>query len=121
MATRKPRTNKAARRFRVKRSVRKKVAGTSDRPRLSVFRSNKHIYAQLIDDTAGRTLASASSLDKGIEAGTPVEIGRQVGVRLSERAKEAGVEQTVFDRNGFRYHGRIKSLADGARSGGLKF
>lgn len=121
MATRKLRTDKVARRFRVKRSVRRKVTGTSDRPRLSVFRSNKHIYAQLIDDVAGRTLVSASSLDRGIEAGKPAEVGRQVGVRLAERAREAGVEQTVFDRNGYRYHGRIKSLADGVRSGGLKF
>lgn len=121
MAIKKAKTRKAIRRRRVKRSVRRKVQGTAARPRLSVFRSNKNIYAQLIDDVAGRTLASASSLEGGLDDGNPTEVGQQVGQRLAERAKEAGVEQVVFDRNGFRYHGRVKALADGARKGGLAF
>ncbi len=121
MAIRKAKTRKTARRMRVKRSVRSKVHGTEARPRLSVFRSNKNIYAQLIDDVAGRTLAAASSLENDLDTGKPTEVCLQVGQRLAERAKEAGVEQAVFDRNGFRYHGRVKALADGARKGGLTF
>lgn len=115
-------SKKVQNRERIKRRVRAKVSGTGARPRLSVFRSNAHIYAQLIDDTQGRTLASASSLE-GVEADgkTPVEVGRLVGQRLAEKAKEAGVEVAVFDRNGYRYHGRVKALAEGAREGGLKF
>lgn len=112
---------KRARRLRVKRGIRKKVHGTADRPRLTVFRSNKHIYAQLIDDFAGHTLAAASSLEAGAETtGTPSEVGNAVGQRLAERAREAGVEAAVFDRNGYRYHGRVQALADGAREGGLR-
>jgi large subunit ribosomal protein L18 len=110
---------KLARRIRVKRGVRKHVTGTAARPRLSVFRSNKHIYAQLIDDVASITVASASSLEKGAPTGNRVDVGREVGVRLAERAKEAGVSATVFDRNGYRFHGRVKALADGAREAGL--
>ncbi len=121
MAIRKPKTSKTARRRRVKRGVRGKISGTTGRPRLSVFRSNKNIYAQLIDDVDGRTLAVASSLEDGLEAGKPTEISQQVGQRLAERAKAAGIEQAVFDRNGHRYHGRVKALAEGARKGGLKF
>ena len=121
MANRKPKTKKTARRQRVKRGVRGKIGGTAKRPRLSVFRSNKNIYAQLVDDVAGRTLAASSSLEDGLEAGNPTEIGQQVGQRLAERAKTEGVEQVVFDRNGFRYHGRVKALAEGARKGGLQF
>ena len=121
MATRKAKNRKTARRLRVKRSVRSKVSGTTARPRLSVFRSNKNIYAQLIDDVGGRTLASASSLEADLEAGKPTEVCQQVGQRLAERAKEAGVDQAVFDRNGYRYHGRVKALAEGARKGGLAF
>lgn len=121
MATRKAKNRKTARRLRVKRSVRSKVSGTAERPRLSVFRSNKNIYAQLIDDVGGRTLASASSLEGDLEAGKPTAVCQQVGQRLAERAKEAGVGQAVFDRNGYRYHGRVKALADGARKGGLEF
>ena len=121
MAIRKAKTRKTARRLRVKRSVRSKVSGTAEQPRLSVFRSNKNIYAQLIDDVAGRTLASASSLEEGIEAGKPVAVCEQVGQRLAERAKDAGIDKVVFDRNGYRYHGRVKALADGARKGGLTF
>ncbi len=121
MANRKPKTRKTARRQRVKRSVRGKLSGTASRPRLSVFRSNKNIYAQLIDDVAGRTLAAASSLEDGLETGNPTEVGHQVGQRLAERAKTEGIEQVVFDRNGYRYHGRVKALAEGARKGGLQF
>ena len=121
MAQRKPKTKKALRRARVKRSVRRKVSGTAERPRLMVFRSNKNIHAQLIDDVAGHTLAAASSLEKDIPAERPMEVGRRVGMRLAERAAEAGIEAAVFDRNGYSYHGRIKSLAAGARSGGLRF
>ncbi|MFQ5568785.1 MAG: 50S ribosomal protein L18 [Rhodothermales bacterium] len=121
MANKKVKNRKTARRLRVKRGVRGKLSGTAARPRLSVFRSNKNIYAQLIDDLAGRTLAAASSLEDGIEGDTPTDVGKQVGLRLAERAKEAGIEQAVFDRNGYRYHGRVKALADGAREGGLQF
>ncbi len=121
MAIRKAKTKKMARRLRVKQSVRGKVSGTTQRPRLSVFRSNKNIYAQLIDDIGGRTLVAASSLESDLEAGKPTEVCQQVGQRLAERAKEAGVEGAVFDRNGYRYHGRVKALAEGARKGGLKF
>ena len=121
MAIRKPKTSKTARRLRVKRSVRGKISGTTRRPRLSVFRSNKNIYAQLIDDVSGRTLAAASSLEDGLEAANPTEAGQQVGQHLAERAKAEGIEQVVFDRNGYRFHGRVKALAEGARKGGLQF
>lgn len=113
-------TRKELRRLRIKTSVRGKISGTKQRPRLTVFRSNKQIYAQLIDDVEGRTLASASSL--AIEAvGAKKEIAAKVGELIAQRAKEAGVESVVFDRNGYLYHGRIKELADAARNGGLKF
>ena len=118
MAQRKLKNKKNARRQRVKRGVRGKISGTGSRPRLSVFRSNKHIYAQLIDDLEGRTLAAASSLEEGID-GAPTEAGTKVGQKLAERAKEAGIEQAVFDRNGYRYHGRVRAVAEGAREGGL--
>lgn len=110
-------------RIRVKRRVRKNIFGTTAKPRLSVYRSNKEIYAQLIDDNAGKTLAFASSREKEVaaEKGTKTEISAIVGKRLAEKAKAAGIETVVFDRNGFIYHGRIKALADGAREGGLKF
>ncbi len=121
MAIRKPKTRKTARRQRVKRSVRSKLSGTASRPRLSVFRSNKNIYAQLIDDVSRRTLAAASSLEDGLEAANPTEVGQQVGQHLAERAKAEGIEKVVFDRNGYRYHGRVKALAEGARKGGLQF
>jgi large subunit ribosomal protein L18 len=121
MAIRKAKSKKVARRLRVKQSVRGKISGTEARPRLSVFRSNKNIYAQLIDDVAGSTLAAASSLESDLDAGKPIEMSRQVGQRLAERAKEAGVQQVVLDRNGYRYHGRVKALAEGVREGGLSF
>lgn len=110
---------KYQRRLRIKRGVRAKISGTAERPRLSVYRSNKHVYAQLIDDTEGHTLVAASSMEDGVAEGAPVEVSRAVGQRLAERAKEAGIEQVVFDRNGYRYHGRVRALAEGAREGGL--
>ncbi len=121
MATESNIKRKNARRLRVKRGIRKKISGTASRPRLSVFRSNRHIYAQLIDDVAGRTLAAAASVEGGIEAAKPVDVSRAVGERLAERAREAGITEVIFDRNGYRYHGRVQALAEGARAGGLKF
>ena len=112
---------KAIRRTRIKHRIRKTINGTAGRPRLSVFRSERHIYAQLIDDLAGHTLASASSLEDSSLKGTGVEKSAVVGKKLAERAKEAGIEVAVFDRNGYRYHGRVKALADGAREGGIRF
>lgn len=112
---------KIQRRQRVKRGIRAKLSGTAERPRLTVFRSNKHIYAQLIDDEQGRTLASASSLEKDVADAKPIELSRSIGQRLAERARDAGIAAAVFDRNGYRYHGRVRALADGAREGGLQF
>ncbi|MFN3530801.1 MAG: 50S ribosomal protein L18 [Bacteroidia bacterium] len=114
---------KIARRSRIKRGIRKRITGTAERPRLSVFRSNKEIYAQLIDDVAGRTLVAASSTEKTIstEAGTRVDTSGRVGKSLAEKALAAGINSVVFDRNGYLYHGRVKALADGAREGGLNF
>jgi large subunit ribosomal protein L18 len=112
---------KRAGRLRVKKSVRRKIKGSAERPRLSVFRSNNHIYAQLIDDLAGRTLAAASSTEEGTDGDKPVAVGRAVGRRLGERAVALGVKSAVFDRNGYRYHGRVQALAEGAREGGLTF
>ncbi len=112
---------KAISRNRIKRRIRKKINGTTERPRLSVFRSSQHIYAQLVDDLAGHTLVSASSLEDSSLKGSAREKSTVVGKKLAERAKEAGLKQVVFDRNGFRYHGRVKALADGAREGGLNF
>ena len=111
---------KVQRRQRVKRGVRAKVTGTVERPRLTVFRSNRHIYAQLIDDTSGRTLVAASSREQGTDTGKPVDVSKAVGSRLAERAKEAGISIAVFDRNGYKYHGRIRALAEGVREGGLQ-
>ena len=109
-------------RIRRHRRVRKKVRGTAERPRLAVFRSNKHISAQVIDDRSGRTLASASTQEADLKAnGGNVEAATKVGTLLAERAKAAGIESVVFDRGGNRYHGRIKALADAAREGGLEF
>jgi len=112
-------------RERRRRRVRMKLSGTSERPRLNVFRSLDHIYAQVIDDVEGRTLASASSLDKDLRSElsdkTKKEQAELVGKTVADRAKAAGIETVVFDRGGFLYHGRIKALADGAREGGLKF
>ncbi len=112
----------AARRKRHTR-IRLHLAGTGERPRLAVFRSNTQIYAQVIDDTVGRTLASASSLEASLRStsGTKVERAAKVGELVAERARAAGITKVVFDRAGFRYHGRIKALADGARGSGLDF
>jgi large subunit ribosomal protein L18 len=114
---------KVLNRQRIKRRVRAKVSGSAERPRLSVFRSNRHIYAQLIDDLAGRTLAAASTVeaDLSAESAARTEQAKTVGQRLAERAKEAGIERVVFDRNGFRFHGRVRAVAEGARAGGLQF
>lgn len=115
-------TKKDIRRIKIKHHIRHRVNGTAAMPRLSVFRSNKEIYAQVIDDVKGVTLTAASSLEKGVEkSGTKIEIAAKVGKLVAERALAAGVNQVVFDRNGYLYHGRVKSLADGAREGGLKF
>ncbi|MDE2732497.1 MAG: 50S ribosomal protein L18 [Bacteroidota bacterium] len=121
MASRKPGSARIARRLRTKRSIRKKVSGTADRPRLTVFRSNRNIYAQLIDDLRGHTLASASTLEEGHDAPNPLAAGTLVGEKLAERARAKGITNAIFDRNGYRYHGRVKSLAEGARKGGLVF
>ena len=108
------------RRQRVRTSLRKRGGG---RPRLSIHRSGKHIYAQVIDDAEGRTLASASTIDKDVKgkAGANIESAQDVGRRVAERAKAAGVTQVIFDRGGFLFHGRVKALADAAREGGLEF
>jgi large subunit ribosomal protein L18 len=114
--------SKEYRRKRIKMRVRKNISGTASTPRLSVFRSNKSIYAQLIDDLAGTTLLSAASTDKTVKVeGTKSEQANLVGKALADKAVAAGITECVFDRNGYLYHGRIKSLADGAREGGLKF
>jgi len=105
--------------------IRKKIAGTSDRPRLRVFKSNKHIYAQIINDATGRTIAAMSTIDKDYSPGEGEKgksaAAKQVGILLAERARAAGIEKIVFDRGGYIYHGRVKSLSEGAREGGLIF
>jgi large subunit ribosomal protein L18 len=103
------------------RRVRGKVSGTAERPRLSVFRSNRGVFAQLVDDEAGRTLASASWLDVRSRKGTKTEQASEVGKALARAARDAGIETCVFDRSGYLYHGRVKALAEGAREGGLEF
>jgi len=115
-------TLKKDRRIKLKFRIRKKVSGTNERPRLSVYRSNKHIFAQLIDDLTGVTIASASSLEKGIfeKSSEPkTDVAKLVGKSLAEKAKTAGIITAVFDRNGYLYHGRVKALADSARENGL--
>ena len=112
-----------ARKKRVRR-IRKKVVGTGERPRLRVFKSSKHIYAQLIDDSAGTTLVSMSTLDKGFESGDDqgkTAAAKKVGMLIAEKAKAAGISSVVFDRGGCLYHGRVKALSEGAREGGLDF
>ena len=111
--------SKSDRRNKIKARIRGRISGTPERPRLCVFRSNKQIYAQVIDDIAGTTLCSASS--KGITEGNKSEIAAKVGEAVAKKALEAGINTVVFDRNGFLFHGRVKSLADGARKSGLKF
>ena len=113
-------TTKVERRIKIKYRVRNKISGTPERPRMSVFRSNKQIYVQLIDDLTGTTLASASSLGM-TEKMTKVEQAAKVGEVIAKKAQEAGITTVVFDRNGYLYHGRVKEVADAARNGGLKF
>jgi large subunit ribosomal protein L18 len=123
MAIKKIKTNREYRRCRIKLRIRKVVNGTTDCPRLTVFRSNKQMYVQVIDDTQGRTLVSASSKIEAIanQKVTKIEQARLLGRLIAERTLEAGINSVVFDRNGYLYHGRVKSLADAAREGGLKF
>jgi large subunit ribosomal protein L18 len=114
--------DRIARRLKIKQRVRKNVHGTTARPRLSVYRSNTGMYAQIIDDGSGRTLASASSLKDKEASGIPkIDQARKVGQAIAEKAKAAGIEQVVFDRNGYLYHGRVKALAEAAREAGLNF
>jgi large subunit ribosomal protein L18 len=113
-------TTKELRRIKIKQRVRKRISGTADRPRLTVFRSNRQIYDQVIDDLTGKTLAAASSM-KMTEKAPKKEIASKVGELIAQKSKEAGIETVVFDRNGYLYHGRVKELADAARKGGLKF
>jgi large subunit ribosomal protein L18 len=117
MATTSPRRAGLQRRHR---RVRKKVSGTPERPRLAVYRSNKHIYAQIIDDLQGRTLAAAASTQPKIGDGDRKKVARAVGQALAEQAKSAGIKRVTFDRGGFKYHGRVRELAEGAREGGLE-
>lgn len=114
---------KVEKRIRIKRRVRARKSPSAELPRLSVFKSNKEIYAQLVDDKSGKTLVAASSREKDLanEKGTKTEISTLVGKKIAEKAIAAGIGSVVFDRNGFVYHGRVKALADGAREGGLKF
>jgi large subunit ribosomal protein L18 len=115
-------------RLKRKKRIRKNIFGTPERPRLSVFRSAKHIYAQVIDDTKGKTLVAASSLEKAVKADSELQAEKgklatagRIGKLLAERAKEAGISRVVFDRNGFLYHGRVKAVSEGAREAGLEF
>ncbi len=121
MAKTNPKTTARAKRVR---RIRSKISGTSDQPRLRVFKSNKHIYAQIIDDQSGKTVASMSTLDKAYqdsEDKSKIGTAKQVGILLAEKAKNAGVSKVVFDRGGSIYHGRVKSLSEGAREGGIQF
>lgn len=114
--------SKINRRAKIKRRIRKRVTGTSKLPRLTVFRSNKQIYAQLIDDVAGKTLASASSFkNKAVDKVNKIDQAAVIGKEVAEKAIKAGIDSVVFDRNGYLYHGRVKSLANSAREAGLKF
>ena len=112
---------KPQKRMRRRRRVRAKLRGTADRPRLSVFRSNRGVFAQLIDDDAARTLVAIAWTEPDLRALGPMEQAKRAGGLLAERAKQAGIETCVFDRGGYRYHGRVRALAEGAREGGLRF
>lgn len=112
-------SKKTLQRARVRRRIRGIISGTLERPRLSIFRSNKHVYAQLIDDLSGNTLAQADSRE--VEADVKTDRSQATGKLLAERAKEVGIDRVVFDRGGYRYHGNVKALAEGAREGGLSF
>jgi large subunit ribosomal protein L18 len=109
------------RRERIKKGIRKNLEGTSARPRLSVFKSNKAIYAQVIDDSKGHTLLASSSKELNEKGGVSLTISKSVGQKLAEKAIASGIKEIVFDRNGYLYHGNVKALAEGAREGGLKF
>jgi large subunit ribosomal protein L18 len=109
------------RRLRRRRRVRAKIRGTADRPRLSVYRSNRGVFAQLIDDDTGRTIAAVNWTEPALRSMKPMDQAKKAGEEIAARAKQAGVETCVFDRGGYQYHGRVKALADGAREGGLKF
>ena len=113
--------NKQDRKFRIKKSIRRKISGTAEKPRLSVYRSNRALYAQLIDDTKGHTLVSIASSEVSDKNNIDIELAKVVGTKLGEKATQSGIDQVVFDRNGYLYHGRIKALAEGAREAGLKF
>ena len=108
-------------RLRIKRGIRRKISGTAERPRISVFKSNAKIYAQIIDDEKGHTLVAASSAELGAKENTNIELSKEVGKKLAEKAVANGISEVVFDRNGYIYHGKVKALAEGAREGGLKF
>ena len=108
-------------RLRIKRGIRNKISGTAERPRISVFKSNKRMYAQIIDDEAGHTMVSVSSVELEETKSANVELSKEVGKKLAEKAIASGITSVVFDRNGYVYHGKVKALADGAREGGLKF
>ena len=112
---------KAGRRDRIRKGIRRKIEGTTERPRLSVFKSNKSIYAQIIDDSKGHTIVASSSVDLDKKGGVNLTISKTVGQKLAEKAKASGISSIVFDRNGYLYHGNVKALAEGAREGGLKF
>ena|SRR5947209_7254862 len=114
-------TSKPTKRLKRRRRVRAKVRGSADRPRLSVFRSNKGVFAQLIDDTGGRTIAAVNWTEPEVRSLQSMEQAKRVGELLAQRAKEAGIESCVFDRGGYQYHGRVRALAEGAREGGLAF
>ncbi len=114
-------TKNNARRVKIKRGIRKKISGTTERPRLSVFRSNNGLFVQVIDDLKGTTVASASTSELGDKAKLNIEHSKNVGKKIAEKAIASGVDTIVFDRNGYLYHGNIKALAEGAREGGLKF
>lgn len=111
--------SKENRRKKIKFRIRNKITGTSAKPRLAIYRSNKNIYAQLVDDSSGVTITGASS--KGTSGNNKVELSKEVGKQIAEKAKGLGIEEVVFDRSGYLYHGRVKAIADGAREGGLKF
>ena len=112
---------KVKRRLRIRRSIRNKISGTSEQPRLSVFKSNKAIYAQIIDDDKGHTIVAVNSYQLGVKGNATVKTSKQVGEKLAEAAKASGVTSIIFDRGGYKYHGQVKALAEGAREGGLKF
>lgn len=112
---------KTVRRNRRKKGIRKRVFGTPERPRLTVFRSSKHLYAQIVNDLEGTTLVAANSIQQKLENGSTLGAAQAIGSALAEKAKAAGVSKVAFDRNGFRFHGRVKALAEAAREGGLQF